>query len=152
MIGARQPRWPRIAMIALAVIAGVSGCSKPASTEDETTTDLRQIARAYDLVLAEKRRPPRDLAEIEKVLTELHAANLNPPAKDVLTSSRDNEPYVVIMGANLGATKSSEILAYEKRGAEGKRYVLMMSYDVEQLSDEEFAQATFAMGNKPSAN
>jgi len=131
----------------------VAGCfSGSKSSEDETTTDFRHIVRAYDLVLAEKRRPPRDLAEIEKVLTELHAANLNPPAKDVLTSSRDNEPYVVIMGANLGATKSSEILAYEKRGAEGKRYVLMMSYDVEQLSDKEFAQATFAMGHKPSAN
>jgi hypothetical protein len=128
-----------------------AGCSSGAkSSEDETTMDFRHIVRAYDLVLAEKRRPPRDVSEIEKVLTELHEADLNPPAKDVLISSRDGEPYVIIMGADLGATRSSDILAYEKRGAEGKRYVLLMSYDVQQLTDEEFANATFTMGHKPA--
>ncbi len=140
-------RYGFLAILACAIAAGCSFGAK--SSEDETTTDLRHIVRAYDLVLAEKRRPPRDVSELEKVLTELHEADLNPPAKEVLTSSRDGEPYVIIMGADLGATRSADILAYEKRGAEGKRYVLMMSYDVQQLTDQEFAQATFAMGHKP---
>ena len=99
---------------------------------------------------AEKRRPPRDIKEIEKVLSDLHDANLNPPAKEILVSPRDGEPYVIIMGANLGATRSPDILAYEKRGAEGKHYVLLMSYDVQQITDEEFSKATFAMGHKPA--
>jgi hypothetical protein len=128
------------------------GCSsQPKSAEDENTTDMRHIARAYELVINQSKKPPRDIEQIKSVLNELAEAKLNPPADEVLTSSRDGQPYVVILGANLGATRSADVLAYEAKGAEGKRYVLKMSYDVSQMTDAEFAQATFAMGHKPAS-
>ena len=69
---------------------------------------------------------------------------------EVLTSSRDGQPYVIILGADLGATRSGEVLAYEKKGAGGKRYVLSMDFNVGQISDADFAKATFAMGHLPA--
>ena len=146
-------RSPVISIVLLAllpIMSANSGCSKASNGEDETTTDLRQIARAYGVVIGGKNRPPKNIEEIKQVLSDLHKDGLNPPADEVLTSSRDNEPYVVIMGANLGGVKSTEILVYEKKGADGKRYVLDMNYEVQQLTDAEFAQAAFAHGHKPA--
>jgi len=94
-------------------------------------------------------KPPRDVEQLKKILAELHAADLNPAPEEVLTSSRDGQPYVIIMGANLGATISGDILAYEKNGLNGKRYVLTMSRDIRQMTDEEFKRATFVQGHKP---
>jgi hypothetical protein len=133
--------------------AAASGCSsEPISPEDEATADLREIARAYEVAIAASNRPPRDVDQIKKVLADLHTDGLvtNDPT-DVLTSPRDGQPYVIILGADLGAEVSTEVLAYENSGAEGKRYVLLMSRDVRAMSDEEFAQAAFAGGHKPLA-
>jgi hypothetical protein len=134
-----------------ALAIAITGCSStPKSTEDETTTDLREIAKAYAVTISLHRRPPRSLEEIKKVLGELHEAKMVGKPEEVLTSSRDGQPYEIILGADLGASRSPEILAYEKQGKDGTRYVLTMTYDVQQLSDAEFAQATFAAGHKPA--
>ena len=138
---------PLLAVIAL--FSGV-GCSGDAGPKvDDSTQDLNQIARAYSMIVTGKNRPPKDVSEIRAILTDLHAADINPPPDEVLVSSRDGQPYVIIMGANLGGVSSGDILAYEKTGAEGKRYALLMSRDVQQVTDEEFRQATFAMGHRP---
>lgn len=140
------------AVIGALVVAAASGCSAGGlSPDDEVKRDLGEIARAYDVVIAASQRPPRALDQIEKVLADLHTDGLvaAQPA-DVLTSPRDGQPYVIILGADLGASLASEILIYEKRGAEGRRYVLQMNYEVHQLTDEQFGQATFAMGHKPA--
>ena len=140
-----------VAFTALAIAGIFSGCSKPAATEDETTTDLRAIARAYEVVIAAGNRPPRELDQIKRVLADLHTDGLVAgPPDEVLTSSRDGQPYVIVLGAELGAGLSPEILIYEKRGAEGNRFVFQMNYEVHQLTDEQFGQATFAMGHKPA--
>jgi hypothetical protein len=142
-------RWS-IAMTALLAASVVACASRPVSREDETTSDLRNIARAYEVVINQHRHPPRDVEELKRVLADLHEANLNPPADEVLTSSRDGQPYVIILGADLGASAAKDVLAYEKKGKEGKRYVLYLSRDIMQLTDAEFARATFAMGHKPA--
>jgi hypothetical protein len=139
-----------LACAAVSLLPLAGGCTQSGSGEDETTTDLRQIGRAYGVILGGKNRPPKDIEEIRQVLSELHTDGLNPPAEEVLTSPRDKEQYVVIMGANLGAGKSGDILAYEKKGADGKRYALDMSYEIRQLTDDEFANASFAQGHKPA--
>jgi hypothetical protein len=146
-----MPRWPTIAIAfpTLAALA-IGGCSKSGSSEDATTTALRQIANAYSVPIKASQRPPKTLDEIKQVLTDLHTDNMNPPADEVLISPRDKQPYVIILGAMLGTQISGDILIYEKNGAEGKRYVFTMSYDVKQLTDDEFAKASFAMGHKPA--
>jgi hypothetical protein len=133
---------------AVVVAAGCSGA--PKSTEDENTTDLREIAKAYSVTISAHRRPPKSLDEIKSVLADLHEANLVGKPEDVLKSSRDGQPYVIILGADLGATRSGEVLAYEKKGAGGKRYVLSMDFNVGQISDADFAKANFAMGHLPA--
>ena len=145
-------RWPMIAtaLVAAVMALATGGCSKSASSEDETTTDLRQIAKAYGVILSGKQRPPQSLDEIKQVLTDLHTDGMNPPADEVLTSPRDKQPYVIILGAKLGTQMTGDVLIYEKDGAEGKRYVFLMSYEVKQLTDDDFAKASFAMGHKPA--
>jgi len=154
MIGpSRISYWLAFALpAALAIGCLSSGCSaKPVSSEDETTTDLRAIARAYEVVTAASNRPPRELDQIKKVLADLHTDGLIADAPlDVLTSSRDGQPYVIILGADLGASLSDEILVYEKNGAEGKRYVFLMNYEIPQMTDEQFGKAAFARGHKPN--
>ena len=145
--------FPTISRGLFALLLGLpfAGCSQTGTGEDETTTDLRQIGRAYGVILGGKNRPPRDIDEIKGVLSDLHKDGQNPPAEEVLKSPRDGEAYVVIMGVNLGSGKSSDILAYEQKGADGKRYVFDMNYEVRQVADAEFAQAAFAQGHKPAA-
>ena len=134
----------------LSVAMACLGCTgKPKQTEDEVTTDFRHISRAYQVIQAGSNRPPRDVAEIEKILGELHKDGLNDKPEEVLTSSRDGQRYVIIMGATLGASTSNDILAYEKTGVDGNRYVLLTSSDVRQIPDAEFRQSTFAKGHKP---
>jgi len=67
-----------------------------------------------------------------------------------LRSPRDNQPYVIIYGSPLDSDGRDIILAYEKDGLDGKRYVITLSRDVKLMTDEEFAGAKFASGLKPS--
>ena len=148
---------PRLAIAALGCLLSLSfliGCSSNGPPkEDDATKDLGHIARVYALIVQGRRRPPSKLEEISTGLAELHSIEQNPPPAEVLTSSRDGQPYVIIMGADLGGQANpSDVLAYEKVGAEGKRYVLLMSRDVQQMTDEEFSQASFARGHKPTKN
>jgi hypothetical protein len=146
-------QFSAILLGALAIGSGSSGCSSPAaSEEDETTTDLRSIARAYDSVIGMRKKPPRSVDEIKQVLVDFHDVGWVGPPDDVLISSRDGQPYVIVLGVDLGAEISKDVLAYEKNGAEGKRYVLLTSRDVMQMTDDEFAQATFAQGHKPTGD
>lgn len=147
-------RLGSIVVGALVMGGAAIGCSVQGITaEEETLRDLGEIARAYEVVIAASQRPPRDVSQIEKVLADLHTDGLvaDKPA-DVLTSPRDGQCYVIILGADLGAQNSPEILAYESQGAGGTRYALLMSRDIKQLADDEFAAAPFAMGHKPAAS
>jgi hypothetical protein len=144
-------RYSSLLLVTCLFAIGSLGCApKPESTEVEPIRDLNHIQRAYGIMVSGHNRPPRDMAEVRKILDELHVGDLNPQADEVLVSSRDGEPYVIIMNANLGmADGRDEILAYEKTGVEGNRYVLLMSRDVRQISDDEFRRAKFAKGHRP---
>jgi hypothetical protein len=137
----------------VAALLCIAGCSsKPVSREDEQTQDLNCIARAYGIIVNADHHAPKNVEEIKKLLSGLHKADIVPDPEEILVSTRDGQPYVIIYGVNLGmVAPSPEILAYEKKGAEGKRYVLLMSRDVRQITDEEFKQAKFANGHKPEA-
>ena len=76
----------RVMLIACAAlwVLPLAGCTQSGTGEDETTTDLRHIARAYGVILGGKNRPPKDIEEIRQVLSELHTDGLNPPAEEVL--------------------------------------------------------------------
>lgn len=143
----------RALIVSTLVVLLLAGCLvKSGPREDETTMDMRHIARVFESIQGFYNRPPKDLEEIKKFLTDYHTDGLNDEADKVLTSSRDGQPYVIIIGSQFGTGSGSEIVIYEKKGADGKRYVMHTDRSVRQLTDDEFKQATFAKGHRPESS
>ena len=127
-----------------------AGCGgSTASSPPEAVKDFQEIARAYDMIVAGKNRPPKTVDELREILLELHTYHTVGDPAEALRSSRDGEQYVIVMGVNFGAVVSGDILAYEKKGKEGKRFVLRLSRNVDEVTDEEFARSTFANQHQP---
>jgi hypothetical protein len=141
------------AVLATCSLLFLIGClAKPASREDETTTDFRQISKVFDAMQSFHNRPPRDLDEIKQWLSDFHKDGLNEEPEKVLTSSRDNQPYVIVLGARLGSEPGDALVIFEKTGAEGTRYVMNATRQVQQLTEEQFRQARIAQGTRSDAN
>ena len=95
-----------------------------------------------------EQRPPQSAEELKPALGKLG----NPD--DLLRSSRDGQPFVVCWGVDLLVpptwAKATPVLAYEKRGVDGRRYVLTTRRRVELMPDQEFRKASFPPGHTPS--
>jgi hypothetical protein len=126
----------------------VTGCSKPQPQEDTAVVNLRRILQAYDVAEYKLRRAPRNEEELRRFFSEAGATG---DPDQYLRSPRDGQPYVVLYGTALDPDARSTILAHEKDGVEGKRYVITLSRDVKLLTADEFANAEFAPepGKKP---
>lgn len=134
------------------LLAGVCGCSSNDTFDEEPVkANLRQINKAYWSVLGYTRRPPRDLEELKTTLNDLHRLDMGAPPEEALVSPRDKLPLVIIFGAN-ESDPANAIMAYEKKGSENSRWVVMMGGDIAKLSDEEFSKATFAKNHKPASD
>ena len=126
-----------------ALVLGVAGCSStpPPRTEDPDTTNLRRIYQAFRLCEDFKQRGPLDEDELKRYLGEL-----GEPGKpdEFLISRRDRKPFVIHYGNTINPTAGEAVLAHEKDGAEGKRFVLTLAGNVKAMSDAEFAKAQLA--------
>jgi len=144
--------WRRRFVAGVSLILLLGGCqTESGSREDETTMDFRHIARVYESIQSFHNRPPRDLEEIKKYLVDYHTDGLVEEPEKVLTSTRDGLPYVIVLGAQFGAGMQDEIVFYEKRGADGLRYVMTTGRVVRKLTDEEFRRARFAQQHRPES-
>lgn len=129
-----------------AVLAALLGCSKPPpEPEDAAAVNLRRIAQAFDVAEYKLRRAPRDEGELRRFLGETGAA-VDPD--QLLRSPRDGQPYVIRYGSRLDPDGRNTVLAHEKDGVGGRRYVITLSRDVRLLSEQEFSAAEFAGGKK----
>ena len=140
-----------LAAVASGLIAGCGG--ETVSLDDQTSRYLSELGQAYMTFMIAEKRHPKSLEEIRQTLQTLHRAEYASDPELVMRSPRDGQPFVVILGAASkgdGGRDKSTIWAYEQTGVEGKRYVLMLSSDVQLLTDEEFARAEFAAGHKPA--
>ena len=117
------------------------GCSKPPPQEDAAVVNLRKIVQAYDAAEYKLRRAPRNEEELKRFFAEAGATD---DPDQYLRSPRDGQPYVVLYGTALDPDGRNTILAHEKNGVEGKRYVITLSRDVKLLTADEFARAEFA--------
>jgi hypothetical protein len=125
---------------------------------------LRAIAKAYMDATDRLNRPPHSkdelLPDVKLVLSTTVDPN-NPetitgttmsPA-DVLRSPNDGDEFVILWGVDVreinpaGPRSELPVLAYEKRGKDGKRLVLQLRF-VREVTDEQFAGLPFPRGVK----
>ncbi|GIW82710.1 MAG: hypothetical protein KatS3mg105_4517 [Gemmatales bacterium] len=148
----------RAVYLALVVAVMMMGCGPGVKPRERTESEknLHEIYKAYKQTEMRLNRPPRSLEEIAAAFPEGQADKF-------LTSPNDQQPYVIVWGTSTilgpanyaqtqGTAASVPIFAYEKRGNDGKRYVLTIMGRVEVLSDEEFRNAEFPAGHKPDGS
>ena len=100
-------------------------------------------------------------ARSKKSLTHLNLQRLNvrhPVATlntgdETFSSLRDGEPFVICWNVDITIpprwATSRPILAHERHGQNGSRYVLTTFANVELLSHEQFAESSFPPGHDP---
>ena len=129
--------------------AAAFGCGGPAEEISEqrgkSSDNFRVIETAYRTSLDKTRRVPKNREELAKHL---------PPGTDaerLFASPRDHKPFVIVWGTDLRTLMTSPrpvIYGYEADGADGNRFVLT-TMGVMELTDEDFAAATFPEGHVP---
>jgi hypothetical protein len=136
----------RLALVAVIVWGPVGCSSRPTPrTEDPDTTNLRRIYQAFRICEDFKHRGPRDADELKHWLGQLGEPGT---PEEFLISRRDGQPFVIFYGNAIDPQYGDIVLAHEKDGADGRRYVLTLGGSVKPFSDAEFAKAQFAT-NKP---
>lgn len=138
----------------LLLLAGLSGCgSGPDVVKfSQAEKNLSHIVLAYGDAHAKFGRGPKNTDELKPFLKEYG----NPD--DLLVSPRDEQAYVVIWAADPtrgGPTDYQgmwQILAYEQKGAGGKRAVADIRGRPMLVPDADFSKLTFVGGHKPSSN
>jgi hypothetical protein len=136
---------PWRSFFALLLLAGCSG--KPADYQRAPAEDrLYRIGKAYVQASHRLGRAPNSFEEIK--------ANVEGDAgDDLLRSPRDGDKFVILWGVDYvklppGRDDPFTVGGYEKRGADGARYVLRFPLSVVKMSDEEFKKAVFPPGHK----
>lgn len=133
----RRPlRWLAAAAAVLAIGCG-TGENRAAKPVAPAAERLLAIGVAYSRFNFERGGPPRGPEDLRELLA----------GADLFTSPRDSEPFVVFWGVDLrrplaGAT-GRPILAHERTGGEGGRYVLTTMRHVELLAEDEFRASSF---------
>lgn len=126
-----------------------AGCKAEEKFEEEPIkANLRQINKAYWAYLGFYDRPP-DEETLRKDVEGLHAMDLGAPAAEAMVSPRDHQPIVIVYGTDRTAPAHA-ILAYEKEGVNGTRWVVTISQDIKEMTEDEFKKATFPKGHKPA--
>jgi hypothetical protein len=122
------------------------GCGKGASAKLETPTakNLEKIGDAYLRACTRLNRPPANMAELM-----LDLKDQGVPA-EILRSPNDGAEFEIVWGVELRRLRAKgndvPIIAYEKRGKDGKRYVLRGRDEPLELSDSELRSAKFPDG------
>lgn len=135
---------------ACGLLAITLGCSQPAVVEakiDPTQQQLILIGTAYQQFTFANDRPPAKPEDLKQAVTDLGGNDT------VWVSPRDGQPFVIVWNVDLRQpptwAKSTPVLAYEKVGLNGKRFVRTVVGSVEELSPPEFAAASFPPGHVP---
>ncbi|OAI38947.1 hypothetical protein AYO40_01540 [Planctomycetaceae bacterium SCGC AG-212-D15] len=142
---------------ALGALLVLSGCArKEAAPEDPTAKNLRLVVTAYLQYVTKNQQAPHSARDLTPILQELGVAD----PEGTLRSDRDHEPFVILWNVEeFSATKKADkkekttrprhfVLAYEKSGSDGYRFVGFSSAYVAEASDEEMTKASFPSNHK----
>ena len=156
----------KVGIVGLLASLGGLGCgSKPDLKLPPASTQLWKINGAYIKATQELGSPPQkkdDLLPFLKSLGEKKQENgevVDEPKQEVdpekfFRSFGDNEEFVILWGVDYnnydlsGRQTKSPVIAYEKYGDNGKRWVLQFR-KVSLVTDEELAKLPFPPGHKP---
>ena len=128
--------------VLVAVLAGCS--SQPVlSGNDPTEVRLRAVGQAYGRAADALKRPPRNADELRKFLPEVPDTE----PTNILTSARDNQPFVVVGGIDFrladATPESPTVLAYERTVTGGERWAIDYRMTVRRFSEAEFTKVPF---------
>jgi hypothetical protein len=146
-----QKHWLFL-LFCLNILATAWGCSQPSVIEkpiDPTQQQLILIGAAYQQYTYAKESPPSKPEDLKQNIQELGGNDA------VWISTRDGQPFVIVWNLDLrqpptwASPNSTPVLAYEKTGKNGKRFVRTVMGSVEELSEQEFAAASFPPGHSP---
>jgi hypothetical protein len=140
----------RVSCLLCACLCAV-GCGRQRPAEEPLTptrANLIKIGASYTNATFSLNHPPANRAEFLKFVKQQG----NPD--DVLRSPGDKEDFVIVYGVDLRNLKATgddvPILAYEKRGTDGKRHVLRGRSEVLLMTENELKAAAFPPGYTPS--
>ena len=123
--------------VAVIVTAGLLGCGGGSETAPAEIS-LRRLAKYYGtFTTIHKGVAPANEKEFQAFIKSKDA---EADFDKLFRSDRDGQPYVVFY---LGAAKISpdRVIAHEKDGAGGKRFVAFSTTAVRELDEAEFKQA-----------
>jgi hypothetical protein len=137
----------------MVLLAGLAGCGSGPDVVPLTSSEknLTYIALAYKDAHGRLGHGPKDAEELKPFLKEFG------DPEQLLTSPNDGQPYVVVWGVNPsgGPTPYRQmfpILAYERKGAGGKRAITDIRGRPLTVPEEDFPKLTFVGRHKPSAD
>jgi hypothetical protein len=123
-----------------------AGCGKSSPPEYTTPIErnLEHIGNAYLYATNRLTRPPQNLDELMPELKKQGSPD------ELLLSPNDGEKYEIVWGVELRGMKATgsdiPIIAYEKKGKGGTRYVLRGRREVLQMSASTLKAAKFPSG------
>lgn len=143
-----RPKGFFLLVAAGAVLLAAVGCSDkveiPKIPAEEQ--NILFILRGYCKFNGSYQRTPKTLDELKPMLKEF-----GDPEKIIL-SPRDGQPYVLVGGIDISRMSSGgemPVIAYESKGADGKRQVVDLRGKIRLLTPAEFDQLKFPPTHKP---
>lgn len=146
---AGQWAWRAFATSAVALVAAailVAGCGQQAQSKKQQESRLKPLSLLYGQYMGQHRgQPPQNEAEFKKFVETqksfLTQFGITDPAT-LFISERDGQPYVVIYGKPAGPAllAGQPVIAYEKVGVGGKRFVASQLGAVEEVDEARFKE------------
>jgi hypothetical protein len=154
----RAPWLVKAGGLSLLVVMAGTGCgSKNVAKElPAASLQLKNIGFAYGQA-TENQGPPtskNDLIPYLKVPKDPDDPEKAKGPADPFRSANDGEEFVILWGVDVrnlnvgGNPDRLPVIAYEKYGKDGKRYILQVR-QVRHLTDEEFRALPFPPGVRP---
>jgi hypothetical protein len=156
---ARVDFFWKAGVVGLLVALAGFGCSKSKPPPPApVAAQLRAIGAAYFAATRELDHPPNNKEELVRYI-KLAKPNPEDPENpetvnpaEVLRSPNDNEEFVILWGVDVMSLNTSKqnmlpVIAYEKNGKDGKRWVLQLRF-ARQATDEEMETLPFPPGHK----
>jgi hypothetical protein len=137
-------------LTAATLVAAGGGCfGGPVKTElPKPDANLNLIANAYTDAVQPNGNGPADLEQLKKAIANItRVVGGNPD--EVLVSPNDGLPYVIVYNAKLRGGDAPSVIAYERKGKDGKRQVVDLRRLPYYVTDDEFKKFKFPASHKP---